>query len=81
MALKDIFKDSNDINEQSVAAFIAIGLVVIITITDVVTGIIGRELVIKEFIFISLLTFAAAALGIAGYKALNNKSNGEVEGE
>ena len=27
MALRDIFKDSNDINEQSVAAFIAIGLV------------------------------------------------------
>jgi len=48
---------------------------------DVVTGILGRELVIKEFIFISLLTFAAAALGIAGYKALNSKSNGEGESE
>lgn len=77
MAFKDIFKDSNDINEQSVAAFIAIGLIIIITITDVITGILGRELVIKEFIFISLLTFAAAALGIAGYKALNHKNNGE----
>lgn len=79
MALKDIFKDSNDLNEQSVAAFIAIGLVVIITLADVATGILGRELVVKEFIFISLLTFAATALGIAGYKSLNNGNSENVD--
>lgn len=78
MAFKDIFKDSNELNEQSIAAFIALALVIIITIADVVTGILGRELVVKEFIFISLLTFAATALGIAGYKTLNNKNDGEA---
>lgn len=75
MALKDIFKDSNDVNEQSVAAFIAIGLVAIITISVLISGFLCRELIIQEFIFISLLTFAAAALGIAGYKTIN--SNGK----
>lgn len=72
-----IFKDSNDINEQSVAAFIALGLIVIIVFAIIVSGFIGGELVIEEFIFVSLLTFSAAALGIAGYKTLNNKSDGE----
>lgn len=78
MAFKDIFKDSNELNEQSIAAFIAIALIIVITLADVVTGILGRELVVKEFIFISLLTFAATALGIAGYKTLNNKKDGEA---
>jgi len=79
MAFKDIFKDSNELNEQSIAAFIAIALIIVITLADVVTGILGRELVVKEFIFISLLTFAATALGIAGYKTLNNKNDGEAD--
>jgi 3-dehydroquinate dehydratase len=77
MALKDIFKDSNDINEQSVAAFIAIGLVAMITISIIISNILCRELIIQEFIFISLLTFAAAALGIAGYKTINSDGKGK----
>lgn len=78
MGFKNIFKDSNDLNEQSIAAFIALALIIVITLADVATGILGRELVVKEFIFISLLTFAATALGIAGYKTLNNKNDGET---
>lgn len=77
MALIDIFKDDNEINEQSVAAFIAIGLVVMITISILISNLLCRDLVIQEFIFISLLTFAAAALGIAGYKTINNDGKGK----
>jgi hypothetical protein len=78
MRFKDIFKDSNDLNEQSIAAFISLTLVIIITICDLITGLLGMELIIKEFIFVSLLAFTAAALGIAGYKTLNNKEDGET---
>ena len=82
MGFKNIFKDSNDLNEQSIAAFIALTLVIIITICDVVTGLLGRELIVKEFIFVSLLTFTAAALGIAGYKTLNkNGEDKQTDGE
>lgn len=70
-----IFKDSNDINEQSVAAFVAIALIVIIVLAVVISGLIGRQLVIEEFIFVSLLTFAASSLGIAGWKSINGKNN------
>jgi hypothetical protein len=78
MGFKNIFKDSNDLNEQSIAAFIALALVIIITIADVVTGIMSRELVVKEFIFDSLLIYSATALGVAGYKNVKNKDNGET---
>jgi hypothetical protein len=78
MGFKNIFKDSNDLNEQSIAAFIALALVIIITIADVVTGIMSRELVVKEFIFDSLLIYSATALGVAGYKNVKNKDNGEA---
>jgi len=70
----NIFKDSNDVNEQSVAAFIALGLVAIIALADVVAGILGNDLTVKEFIFDSLLIYSASALGIAGYKSINSKS-------
>jgi hypothetical protein len=72
-----IFKESNDINEHSVAAFIALGLVIIITLAVLIFAIIGKPLTIPEFIFISLLTFSASALGIAGYKSIKKDGEGE----
>lgn len=77
MNLKDLISDSNRINEQSFAGFIALGLAAIITLADVATGCFSKELVVKEFIFISLLTYSAAAFGISGYKTINHKNNGE----
>lgn len=68
-----MFKDSNDVNEQSVAAFIALGLVAIIALADVIYGLFGNDLTVKEFIFDSLLIYSASALGIAGYKSINGK--------
>jgi hypothetical protein len=38
----------------------------------------SRELVVKEFIFDSLLIYSATALGVAGYKNVKNKDNGEA---
>lgn len=74
-----IFKESNDVNEHSVAAFIAIALVVVLTISLLVFAIYGKTLNIPEFIFISLLTFAASSLGIAGYKSVNNDGKSEQD--
>lgn len=68
-----MFRKSNDINEHSVAAFVALGLVVIIVFSIIIGNFLCKELVIPEFIFVSLLTFAAASLGIAGYSSINGK--------
>lgn len=71
------FKESNDVNEQSVAAFIALGLIVILTLSILILGILGKPLNIPDYVFISLSTFSASVLGVAGYKSINNDGKGE----
>ena len=50
MAFKNIFKDDNDINEKSVVGFGSFIVMVVFAVADLVTGYIGKDLVINEFI-------------------------------
>jgi hypothetical protein len=65
MAFKDIFKDDNDINEKSVVGFAAFVIMVLFAIVDLVTGYIGQDLVINEFIYDSFVIIVLGAFGIA----------------
>jgi len=65
MAFKDIFKDKNDINEKSVVGFSSFVIMVIFAIVDLVTGYIGKDLVINEFIYDSFLFITLGCFGIA----------------
>ena len=65
MAFKDIFKDDNDINEKSVVGFSAFVIMVLFAIVDLVTGYIGQDLVINEFIYDSFVIIVLGAFGIA----------------
>ena len=65
MAFKDIFKDKNDINEKSVVGFAAFVIMVLFAIVDLVTGYIGKDLVINEFIYDSFVYIVLGAFGIA----------------
>ena len=65
MALKDIFKDKNDINEKSVVGFSAFVIMVLFAIVDLVTGYVGEDLVINEFIYDSFVYVVLGAFGIA----------------
>ena len=51
MAFKNIFKDDNDINEKSVVGFGSFIVMVVFAVADLVTGYIGKDLVINEFIY------------------------------
>ena len=55
MAFRDIFKDSNDINEKTVVGFASFAIMTIFAIVDLVTGYFGKDLVINEFIYDSFL--------------------------
>ena len=55
MSFKDIFKDSNDINEKTVVGFSSFVVMVIFAVVDLVTGYFGKDLVINEFIYDSFL--------------------------
>jgi hypothetical protein len=65
MAFKDIFKESNDINEKTVVGFSSFAIMTIFAIVDLVTGYVGKDLVINEFIYDSFLFITLGSFGIA----------------
>lgn len=65
MAFKDIFKDDNDINEKSVVGFASFVIMVIFALADLITGYVGTDLVINEFIYDSFVWIVLGSFGIA----------------
>ena len=75
MAFRDIFKDSNDINEKTVVGFASFAIMTVFAIVDLITGYLGKDLVINEFIYDSFLFITLGSFGIAELgKIFGNKS-------
>ena len=77
---KDLFRDNNDINEKSVVGFIAFLMMVITLATDVITGILGREMPIQEFVFDGFMVIVLGSFGIASIDKWTNRK-AEIEKE
>lgn len=73
MAFKDIFKDSNDINEKNVVGFASFAIMALFAAADVVTGILGNEFVIDDTIFNSFVIITLGSFGIDGLTKIFNK--------
>ena len=72
---KELFKDNNDINEKSVVGFLSFTMMVIALFVDLVTGWMGKELLINEYIFNGFLVITLGAFGIASVdKYINRKA-------
>ena len=65
MAFKDLFNDNTDINEKSVVGFAAFVIMVIFAFADLITGYVGQDLVINEYIYNSFVWIVLGAFGIA----------------
>ena len=66
MSWKEIFKDGNDYNEKSIIGFVAFLMMVVVMLADLVTGWIGKDLVINEYIYDSFVLVVLGCFGIAG---------------
>jgi hypothetical protein len=79
---RELFDDNNTINEKSVVGFIAFMMMVIALAVDLVTGYLGKELLINEFIFDGFMVIVLGSFGIASVdKWINKKGdNDETEG-
>jgi len=77
----DLFNDDNSINEKAVVGFIAFFMLVISLIVDLVTGWLGRELLINRFIFDGFMVITLGAFGIASIDKWINKTKGKDNGE
>ena len=65
MAFRDMFKDDKDINEKNVVGFAAFAVMVAFAVVDIITGYVGKDLVINEFIYNSFLWITLGSFGIA----------------
>ena len=77
--LSQLFNDNNTINEKSVIGFLAFIMMAIFAIADIVTGYLGKDLVINEFIFNAFLWLTLGSFGIGSIDKWINKSKGSEE--
>jgi predicted permease len=63
--LVKMFMDKNDINEKSIVGFGSFIMMVIALGVDIVTGILGSEMMINEFIFDGFMVLTLGSFGIA----------------
>jgi hypothetical protein len=66
MAFSDIFKDNNDYNEKNIVGFLSFAVMALFAGADVVTGIMGQDLVISDTIFNSFVIIVLGSFGIDG---------------
>ena len=78
----NLFKDENDINEKSLVGFASFVVMVLFAITDLITGYLGKPLLVTEFIFNSFLILTLGSFGIASvdkYIVTKNTKKNEEE--
>ena len=64
----NIFKDDNEWNEKNVVGFIAFLVMVAFALADLVTGYIGKDLVINEFIYDSFTWIVLGCFRLFWYR-------------
>ena len=69
----NIFKNNNDWNEKTIVGFIAFLVMVAFATADLLTGYLGTDLVINEFIYDSFTWVVIGCFGIAGVEKFAGK--------
>ena len=78
---KQLFSDDNQINEKSFVGFIAFVCMVMALFVDLITGWLGKELLINEFIFDGFMVIVLGSFGIGSIDKFMNARKGKQEGE
>jgi len=71
--MMNIFKDNNDWNEKSIIGFVAFLIMCLIMIADLLTGWVGKDLLINEFIYDSFTWVVLGCFGISGVEKFSKK--------
>lgn len=71
--MMEIFKDNNNWNEKSIIGFVAFLIMVLIMLADLITGFVGKDLVINEFVYDSFTLVVLGCFGISGIEKFAKK--------
>jgi ABC-type uncharacterized transport system permease subunit len=74
---KQLFSDDNQINEKSFVGFIAFVCMVMALFVDLITGWLGKELLINEFIFDGFMVIVLGSFGIGSIDKFINAKKGQ----
>lgn len=78
--LKDLFSDDNQINEKSFVGFLAFICMVITLIADIITGVLGQDMPIHEFVFDGFMVIVLGSFGIGSIdKFINARKDKQAE--
>jgi hypothetical protein len=81
MGFFQIFKKSNDYNEKTVIGFLSFAVMVGAIVVDLVTGYLGKELKLNEYIFYAFMFITLGSFlpdvieKFAGYRGGDKSSN------
>jgi|TARA_B110000259_G_C13841155_1_gene332751 hypothetical protein len=73
MGFKEIFKDKNDYNEKNIVGFASFAIMAVFAAADIITGIMGTELVIDDTVFNSFVIITLGSFGIDGVTKIFKK--------
>jgi hypothetical protein len=77
MKFKEIFKDSNDLNEKNIVGFASFAVMTIFAAADIITGIMQQPLEITDTIFNSFVIITLGSFGIDGVTKIFDKNKKE----
>jgi ABC-type uncharacterized transport system permease subunit len=66
MSWVEIFKSDNKYNEKTILGACSFAIMVLVMLADVITGWLGKDLVVNEFVYNSFLFVTLGSFGIAG---------------
>ena len=73
MSWREIFKDDNSYNENTIVGFGSFAIMALFAIADIATGWLGKDLVVNEFIYNSFIVITLGSFGIAGLEKFSKK--------
>jgi hypothetical protein len=73
MSWKEVFKDDNTYNEKSIVGFASFAIMALFALADIITGWLGKDLVVNEFIYNSFIIVTLGSFGIAGLEKFSKK--------
>jgi hypothetical protein len=69
------FSDKSDLNPKVIVGFSSFIVMTVFAFADIGTGLIGKDLVISDFIYNSFLIIVLGSLGISGVENLMGNKN------